>query len=146
MITRKAGPALAAGCTMVLKFPPVRRRVLQVGAGVSWRFARAPAACQRGHAGSAESNPPNSLVSCRLLSGPKLAAASVNGTVREKTSKVRRWSWAATVLIVLTMPTDKAVKVLSRNSATPGKTAYLCQPFIHADGVYDRCLKNCSRW
>ena len=32
MITRKAGPALAAGCTMVLESPPVRRR-FRAGAG-----------------------------------------------------------------------------------------------------------------
>ncbi len=39
MITRKAGPALAAGCTMVLKLP-VRRRSLR-WRWRSWRFARA---------------------------------------------------------------------------------------------------------
>lgn len=39
MITRKAGPALAAGCTMVLK-PAVRRRSLR-WRWQNWRFARA---------------------------------------------------------------------------------------------------------
>nr|WP_284146537.1 aldehyde dehydrogenase family protein [Escherichia coli] len=40
MITRKAGPALAAGCTMVAENPPVRRRSLR-WRWRSWRFARA---------------------------------------------------------------------------------------------------------
>lgn len=128
MITRKAGPALAAGCTMVLKpasqtpFSALALAELAIRAGI-------PAGVFNVVTGSA------GAVGNELTSNPLVRKLSFTGSTEigrqlmeqcAKDIKKCRWSWAATRrLSSLTMPTStKPWKVrCPRNSATPGKPA-----------------------
>ncbi|STM37518.1 succinate-semialdehyde dehydrogenase [Escherichia coli] len=143
MITRKAGPALAAGCTMVLKpasqtpFSALALAELAIRAGV-------PAGVFNVVTGSA------GAVGNELTSNPLVRKLSFTGSTEigrqlmeqaRKTSRKCRWSWAVTRrLSSLTMPTStKPWKARwPRNSATPGKPASAPNRLYVQDGVYDR--------
>lgn len=150
MITRKAGPALAAGCTMVLKpasqtpFSALALAELAIRAGI-------PAGVFNVVTGSA------GAVGNELTSNPLVRKLSFTGSTEigrqlmeqcAKDIKKCRWSWAATRrLSSLTMPTStKPWKVrCPRNSATPGKPASAPTVYTCRTACMTALPKNCSR-
>lgn len=150
MITRKAGPALAAGCTMVLKpasqtpFSALALAELAIRAGV-------PAGVFNVVTGSA------GAVGNELTSNPLVRKLSFTGSTEigrqlmeqcAKDIKKCRWSWAATHrLLSLTMPISiKPWKARwPRNSVTPGKPASAPTACMCRTACMTALPKNCSR-
>lgn len=150
MITRKAGPALAAGCTMVLKpasqtpFSALALAELAIRAGI-------PAGVFNVVTGSA------GAVGNELTSNPLVRKLSFTGSTEigrqlmeqcAKDIKKCRWSWAATRrLSSLTMPISiKPWKAhWPRNSATPGKPASAPTVYTCRTACMTALPKNCSR-
>lgn len=142
MITRKAGPALAAGCTMVLKpasqtpFSALALAELAIRAGI-------PAGVFNVVAGSA------GAVGNELTSNPLVRKLSfkldrnwppVNGTVRERHQKVSlELGGNAPFIVFDDADLDKAVEgALASKFRNAGQTCVCANRLYVQDGVYDR--------
>lgn len=128
MITRKAGPALAAGCTMVLK-PASQTPFSALALAELANRAGIPAGVFSVVTGSA------GAVGNELTSNPLVRKLSFTGSTEigrqlmqqcAKDIKKCRWNWAATRrLSFLTMPisTKRSKARWPRSSAMPGRPA-----------------------
>ena len=151
MITRKAGPALAAGCTMVLK-PPRKRHRFAPSRSRFWRRKRAfPRACSTSfpamHPPSARRSPnPRTCASCR--SRARRALVSCSRSNRRIRSRSCRWNWAATrrssssMTRISTPPSKAQWPPKFRNT---GQTCVCVNRFYVQDGVYDTFTQALTR-
>lgn len=142
MITRKAGPALAAGCTMVLKpasqtpFSALALAELAIRAGI-------PAGVFNVVTGSAGAVG-NELTSTRWCASRRLPVRlklpPVNGTVRERHQKVSlELGGNAPFIVFDDADLDKAVEgALSSKFRNAGQTCVCANRLYVQDGVYDR--------
>ncbi len=150
MITRKAGPALAAGCTMVLK-PASQTPFSALALAELANRAGIPAGVFNVVTGSA------GAVGGELTSNPLVRKLSFTGSTEigrqlmeqcAKDIKKVSWSWAATRrLSSLTMPTSiKPSKGRwRRSSATPGRPASAPTACTSRTGCMTVSPRSCSR-
>lgn len=150
MITRKAGPALAAGCTMVLK-PASQTPFSALALAELANRAGIPAGVFNVVTGSA------GAVGGELTSNPLVRKLSFTGSTEigrqlmeqcAKDIKKVSWSWAATRrLSSLTMPTSikPSRGRWRRSSATPGRPASAPTACTSRTGCMTVSPRSCSR-
>ncbi len=150
MITRKAGPALAAGCTMVLK-PASQTPFSALALAELANRAGIPAGVFNVVTGSA------GAVGGELTSNPLVRKLSFTGSTEigrqlmeqcAKDIKKSPWSWAATRrLSSLTMPTSikPSRGRWRRSSATPGRPASAPTACTSRTGCMTVSPRSCSR-
>ena len=144
MITRKAGPALAAGCTMVVK-PASQTPLFGVGAGragrARGRARRACSTCVTGESGEigrrADLQPDRAQAHLHRLDRGRQAA---DGAVRRHGEEGVAWSSAAT------RPSSSSTTPIStrrsrarwrRKYRNTGQTCVCANRILVQDGVYD---------
>ena len=144
MITRKAGPALAAGCTGVIK-PASQTPVLGAGAWRCWPSARAcrPASATSSPAPSGEIGgelTANPLVRKLTFTGSTEVGTHAAGAVRADHQEDLAWSWAATrPSSSSTTPTStrRSRARWSSKYRNTGQTCVCANRILVQDGVYD---------
>ncbi len=144
MITRKAGPALAAGCTMVLKpasqtpFSALALAELANRAGIPRRSVQRGHRLRRRGRRRTDQQPAGAQA---LLYRLYRDWPPADGAVRERHQKKSPWSWAATRrLSSLTMPTSikPSRGALASKFRNAGQTCVCANRLYVQDGVYDR--------